>query len=41
MQRTIFSIILAVVYVGFISAQVPIPSRPDGYGVGGPADAHV
>ncbi|CAF3403679.1 unnamed protein product [Rotaria sp. Silwood1] len=41
MQRTIFSIILAVAYVGFISAQVPIPSRPDGYGVGGPADAHV
>ncbi|CAF1460582.1 unnamed protein product [Rotaria sordida] len=41
MQLTIISVILAVVYVGFISAQVPIPSRPDGYGVGGPADAHV
>ncbi|CAF0758700.1 unnamed protein product [Adineta ricciae] len=33
--------LLAVIYAGMISAQVPIPSRPDGYGVGGPADAHV
>jgi len=41
MQFKTISIILAVVYVGFISAQIPIPSRPDGYGVGGPADAHV
>ena len=41
MQPTTISIILAVVFAGFISAQVPIPSRPDGYGVGGPADAHV
>jgi protein-disulfide isomerase len=38
--KTIF-VIFAVVCVGLISAQVPIPSRPDGYGVGGPADAHV
>ncbi|CAF4763535.1 unnamed protein product, partial [Rotaria sp. Silwood2] len=41
MQLISISVILAVVYTGFISAQVPIPSRPDGYGVGGPADAHV
>jgi len=41
MQVQIISIVLAVIYVGFISAQVPIPSYPDGYGVGGPADAHV
>lgn len=33
--------LLAVIYASIISAQVPIPSRPDGYGVGGPADAHV
>jgi thiol-disulfide isomerase/thioredoxin len=41
MKFTKISIILAVIYAGFVSAQVPIPSRPDGYGVGGPADAHV
>jgi hypothetical protein len=33
-------IILTVLF-GFVSTQIPIPSRPDGYGVGGPADAHV
>lgn len=27
--------------VGLVSAQAPIPSFPDGYGVGGPADSHV
>lgn len=32
---------VAATLIGSISAQVPIPSRPDGYGVGGPADAHV
>ncbi|CAF3333822.1 unnamed protein product [Rotaria sp. Silwood2] len=37
MQLTIILIVL----IGFVSTQVPIPSRPDGYGVGGPADAHV
>ena len=41
MQQKIISFVLAVVYFGIIFAQVPIPSRPDGYGVGGPADAHV
>ncbi|CAF1339484.1 unnamed protein product [Adineta steineri] len=41
MQFIKISLILTVMYAGFISAQVPIPSRPDGYGVGGPADAHV
>jgi protein-disulfide isomerase len=41
MQFQTISIVLVIVYVGFISAQIPIPSRPDGYGVGGPADAHV
>lgn len=40
-QFTTISIFLAVVCAGLISAQVPIPNRPDGYGVGGPADAHV
>jgi len=29
------------VLVGLALAQVPIPNRPDGWGVGGPADAHV
>jgi len=32
---------LVVLVAGFTSAQTPIPSRPDGYGVGGAADAHV
>jgi protein-disulfide isomerase len=41
MQVTTVFVLLAVALVGFTSAQVPIPSRPDGYGVGGPADAHV
>ncbi|CAF3161471.1 unnamed protein product [Rotaria socialis] len=35
------SILIFTLLVGFISAQAPIPTRPDGYGVGGPADAHV
>jgi protein-disulfide isomerase len=35
------STIFILFTVSFVSAQVPIPSRPDGYGVGGPADAHV
>lgn len=35
------SVFLAMICVGFVAAQVPIPSRPDGYGVGGPADAHA
>lgn len=33
--------LFTVVLAAFVSAQVPIPTRPDGYGVGGPADAHV
>lgn len=41
MHTTNVFVLLAVVLAGFVSAQVPIPSRPDGYGVGGPADAHV
>jgi protein-disulfide isomerase len=41
MQTTTVFVLLAAVLAGFVSAQVPIPSRPDGYGVGGPADAHV
>ncbi|UJR27385.1 hypothetical protein I4U23_008675 [Adineta vaga] len=41
MQFIKISILFTVIYAGIISAQVPIPSRPDGYGVGGPADAHV
>ena len=40
-QFTTISVLLGVVFVALASAQVPIPSRPDGYGVGGPADAHV
>ena len=35
-----FALVL-IVLVGFVSADIPIPLRPDGYGVGGPADAHV
>ena len=41
MQFSVLSTVVALALLGFISAQVPIPSRPDGYGVGGPADAHV
>jgi protein-disulfide isomerase len=41
MHNTIVFALFAVIFAGFVSAQVPIPSRPDGYGVGGPADAHV
>jgi len=41
MQTTSILVLLAVAFAGFASAQVPIPNRPDGYGVGGPADAHV
>ncbi|CAF3312408.1 unnamed protein product [Rotaria sp. Silwood2] len=41
MEFTTIFVLLGVVLVGFTSAQVPIPSHPDGYGVGGPADAHV
>jgi thiol-disulfide isomerase/thioredoxin len=41
MQRTTIFALLAVVFAGLVSAQIPIPNRPDGYGVGGPADAHV
>jgi protein-disulfide isomerase len=41
MQSTSIFALLAVVFAGLVSAQVPIPNRPDGYGVGGPADAHV
>jgi len=41
MQATTIFVLIAVTLAGFTSAQVPIPSRPDGYGVGGPADAHV
>jgi protein-disulfide isomerase len=41
MQVTTIFVLIAVALAGFTSAQVPIPSRPDGYGVGGPADAHV
>jgi hypothetical protein len=40
----IYSNIYVVICIGIVSlvaGQVPIPSRPDGYGVGGPADAHV
>ena len=38
--QTIF-IGFILVCIGFTWAQTPIPLRPDGYGVGGPADAHV
>ena len=41
MKSTIILFAFISIYLGLISAQVPIPSRPDGYGVGGPADAHV
>jgi len=41
MQITNVFVLFAVALAGFVSAQVPIPNRPDGYGVGGPADAHV
>jgi protein-disulfide isomerase len=37
-QLKLISILLTI---AFTSAQMPIPLRPDGYGVGGPADAHV
>lgn len=40
-QLTTISILLAIASVAFASSRMPIPSRPDGYGVGGPADAHV
>jgi len=41
MQSTIVSVMIVVLLANLASTQVPIPSRPDGYGVGGPADAHV
>ena len=41
MQNTGLFALLVVVAAGLVSAQIPIPNRPDGYGVGGPADAHV
>jgi protein-disulfide isomerase len=41
MQVTTIVVLIAVAFAGLISAQIPIPSRPDGWGVGGPADAHV
>ena len=41
MQLANIVIAFTALYVSVISAQVPIPSRPDGYGVGGPADANV
>jgi protein-disulfide isomerase len=41
MQSTSILALVAVVFAGLVSAQIPIPNRPDGYGVGGPADAHV
>jgi len=41
MQFTIVSALVVALLAGFVSAQAPIPSRPEGYGVGGPADAHV
>ncbi|CAF3323111.1 unnamed protein product [Rotaria socialis] len=41
MQRVTIALIFVAVHVSFASAQAPIPSRPDGYGVGGPADSHV
>lgn len=41
MYAKIITIISIAVYFVCVSAQAPIPSRPDGYGVGGPADAHV
>jgi len=41
MQFTLVSGLFLVLVGSFASAQIPIPSRPDGYGVGGPADAHV
>jgi protein-disulfide isomerase len=33
--------LLVALFISAVVAQVPIPSRPDGYGKGGPADAHV
>ena len=41
MQFPVLSTVVALAFAGLIAAQVPIPSRPEGYGVGGPADAHV
>jgi protein-disulfide isomerase len=41
MQMTSIFVFIVVALATFVSAQVPIPTRPDGYGVGGPADAHV
>ncbi|CAF1179837.1 unnamed protein product [Adineta steineri] len=41
MQITSIFILIAVTFASFTLAQVPIPSRPDGWGVGGPADAHA
>ncbi|CAF0807474.1 unnamed protein product [Adineta ricciae] len=38
MQTSSVVLLLALT---FVSGQVPIPSRPDGWGVGGPADAHA
>ena len=35
------SFVSLIAIFSLASAQVPIPLRPDGYGVGGPADAHV
>ena len=41
MHYSNLALFFAATLIGLSSAQVPIPSRPDGYGVGGPADAHV
>jgi hypothetical protein len=41
MRFIIISLVVTIFYAGFIWAQIPIPLHPDGYGVGGPADAHV
>lgn len=41
MHLTNVFVLVAVAFAGLVSAQVPIPNRPDGYGVGGPLDSHV
>lgn len=41
MQSKAIVVLSLVAFIGVVCSQVPIPSRPDGYGVGGPADAHV
>lgn len=41
MHTMLTFVLFGVALLGFASAQAPIPNHPDGYGVGGPADAHA